>query len=220
MTDLASDPSAFWERRRSLPVEPTTDADVAASSGDAHLVLLFALPAEASERFVPALDRISTFDCLAVAPPRYLHVTVTELGRVTDDPEEAGAFTPQGVEGLADDVGHALADADPFEVRFPRLNLFPTVVYAEVDDGDRLAALNDRICALDAVPVHDRDRQFVPHAALAQFRDDGIAGLVESLERDRTLDLGPVAVDTLDLVRVDLRERFPAFETVRRFDLV
>ena len=218
MTDLASDPTEFWERRRDLPVEPTTDADVTRRD-DGHLVLLFELPAETSERFDPTLDRLSAFDCLAVAPPRYLHVTVTAVGDVSDDPDGAGEFAPEGVDALADDVGTVLAGAEPFEVRFPRLNLFPTVVYAEVDDDGRFVALNDRVCALDAVPVQGRDRQFVPHAALGQFRDDDVSALVDALERDRTLDVPSVSVDTLALVRVDFAERFPAFEPLRRYVL-
>ena len=218
MTDLASDPSEFWERRRDLPVEPTTDADVARLDGG-HLVLLFDLPRDVSDRFVPTLDRLSEVDCLAVAPPRYLHVTVTAVGHVTGDSDGAGEFAPEDLDALADDVGAALAGAERFAVRFHRLNLFPTVVYAEVDDDGRFAALNDRVCALDAVPVHDRDRQFVPHAALAQFRTDDASALVDALERDRALDVPAVTVDSLELVRVDFAERFPAFEVVRRYDL-
>ncbi|MFC5969967.1 2'-5' RNA ligase family protein [Halomarina salina] len=219
MTDLATDPAEFWERRRSLPVEPTTDADVAERRDDGHLVLSFDLPADGSERFESTLDRLSAFDCLAVAPSRYLHVTVTPVGFLTDDPNGPGEFATDEVDALAADIGAALSGGDPFEVRFPRLNLFPTVVYAEVDDCGRFAALNDRVCALDAVPVHDRDRRFVPHAALAQFRDEAVSDLVDALERDRSLDVGPVTVDSLSLVCVDLGERFPAFDEVRRYDL-
>nr|WP_305794349.1 2'-5' RNA ligase family protein [Halomarina rubra] len=165
------------------------------------------------------LDRLDAFDSLAVAPSRYLHVTVTVVGDVTTAGGRSGTVAPTDLDALADDLGEALTDVAPFDVRFPRLNVFPTVVYAEVDDGGQFVALNDRACAVDAVPVHDRDRQFVPHAALAEFRDEDVTGVVDALERDRSLDVGPVRVDRLDLVRVGLDDRFPRFERLRRFAL-
>lgn len=220
MTDLADDPAEFWERRHDLPVVTTTDADVAARERTrGHLVLLFDLPPDASERFAPTLDRLGTFDCLAVAPPRYLHVTVTAVGTVVEESGDPGEVAVSDLDAFAGSIGDALGDLAPFEVRFPRLNLFPTVVYAEVDDGGRFAALNDRVCDLDTVPVHDRDRQFVPHAALGEFRTEDVDGLVAALEAERGLDVPPVTVDRLDLVQVDLSERFPRFDVVRRYDL-
>ncbi|MWG35991.1 2'-5' RNA ligase family protein [Halomarina oriensis] len=219
MTDLASDPAAFWERRHDLSVDPTTDEDVARRSDAGHLVLLFDVPRRVSEQFIPTLDRLSSFDCLAVAPPRYLHVTVTAVGTVVDGPDGPGDVAPGALQTLADDVGTALRGVDPFTVEFPRLNLFPTVVYSELADEGRFAELNDRVCSLDAVPTHDRDRQFVPHAALGTFRDEDVGAVVTDLERDRTLDVSSVTVDELTLVSVDHRERYPRFECVRRYAL-
>jgi 2'-5' RNA ligase len=238
VSDLAADPEAFWERRHDLSVRPTTDADVAAREGGDRLVALFDLPTPTGDRFDPTLDRLREFDALAVVPRRYLHVTVTEVGRVVDDPDGPGEVAPGGVADLADAVGRALAGAERFEVRFPRLGLFPTVVYAAVDDGGRFGALNDRVRSLDAVPVAPRDESFVPHATVAQFREERVEAVVAALERDRRLgESGPggsragdrgesaddgvpsVAVDAVDLVRVDPTERFPRFERVRRYPL-
>jgi hypothetical protein len=39
------------------------------------------------------------------------------------------------------------------------------------------------------------------------------------MERDREVGAGPLRVDALELVALDLRERFPTFETVARFPL-
>lgn len=226
MTDdeFASDPAEFWERRHDLSIRPTT-ADDLADRGERrgrHLDLVWDLPVGRTDEvvFERLRDRLSAFDCLTVAPPHYLHVSVKAVGRVVPDPDADEEFSTGDLPLLADAIGTALDGVDPFEVRLPRLNLFPTVVYSEIDDDGRFAALNDRVGAVPDVPVHERDQQFIPHAALAEFvGTSDYPALVEALEDDRTVDVGPVEATTLDLVSVDLSDRFPRLESVRRYDL-
>lgn len=220
--DVATDESEFWERRRELTPRPTTAADVRerAEGRHRHLVLLADLSAAAGA-FRPALDALDGFDCLAVAPPRNLHVTVKVVGNVVAEPTDAGEFAPDEEATVVDVLGDALAGAGAFEVAFPRLNLFPGVVYAEVADGGRFADLNRRVCERPELPVWDRDRDgFVPHVTLAQFvRRAGYDRVVDHLERERSLDAGPHRVEAVELVALDLAERYPPPETVATFDL-
>lgn len=203
--DLATDPGEYWAARRDLTPAPVSPPD---ESGR-HLVLLARVP----DLFADTRRRLSDFDCLAVAPPGYLHVTVTPVGTLGD------GVPPDAEDRIRRDARDAFADVDAFDARFPRLNLFPTVVYAEVDADGGFAALNDRACRLSDVPVHDRDRSFVPHATLAQFTgDDDYDALVEYLEANHALD-ATVRVDAVDLVALDHGERFPAFETVETYEL-
>lgn len=207
----------YWEERHELTPMPTTDADVAERDVDRHLVFLARLTDEAvREALRPTLDGLAEFNCLVVAPERYLHVTVTLAGNV--GPEHR--LTAADENRIAEQARDAFADVAPFEVSFPRLDLFPTVVFASVDDGGTFAALNERACGVDGVEVHDRDEEFVPHITLAQFRShEGCDDLLAWLEANRDLDVPPVRVTELELVAVGLDQRFPEFECVARYPL-
>lgn len=203
--DLATSPADFWERRRDLTPEPVTPADASAR----HLVFL----ASVGDALAEARTGLDQFDCLAVAPPAYHHVTVTVVGNVGE------AVTRAGEDRLREAARDAFDGVEAFDVSFSRYNLFPTVVYAEVDDGDAFAELNERACALDGVSVHDRDDAFVPHATLAQFTGDSdYDELLDFLEEDRTLDL-TARIEEVELVAVDPSERFPEFDTVESYSL-
>ena len=207
----------YWDERHQMTLEPTTDVDIADRDGARHLVFLARVDDEgAQEALRPTLDALAEFDCLAVVPERYLHVTVTLAGNVGPDRRLSAADE----ERIAAAGREAFADASPFEVSFPRLDLFPTVVFAAVDDDGSFAALNERACDIDGVEVQGRDEGYVPHLTLAQFRSrEDYDGLVEWLEANRTLDVPSARVTDLELVAVDLDERFPAFETVAQYHL-
>lgn len=207
----------FWGERDDLTLETTTEADVEERDVDRHLVFLAHITDDDVRTALrPTLGSLSTFDCLAVVPERYLHVTVTLAGNVGADRR----LSPADEERIAADARDVFADVDPFEVSLPRLDLFPTVVFAAVADGGAFADLNDRACRIDGVECHPRDDGFVPHATLAQFRGDSDDDdLVGWLEDDRTLSAPSLSVTELELVAVSLDERFPRFETVARHPL-
>lgn len=209
--------SGFWDDRRGMPLETTTDADVADWDVDRHLVFLAHVTDESMrEALRPTLDALSEFDSLVAVPEHYLHVTVTPAGNVGPERRLSAADEKR----IATDARDAFSGIGSFEISFPRLNLFPSVVFAEVQDGGAFATLNDRACGIDGVEVLDRDEDFVPHATLAQFRNErDYDELVEWLEENRALSVPPLRVTELELVAVATDERFPSFETVARYPL-
>lgn len=209
--------TGYWAERDGMTVEATTDAEAAAADADRHLVFLAHVTDDAvRDALRPTLGALAGFDCLAAVPKRYLHVTVTLAGNVGPGCRLSAADEDR----IAAAARDAFAGVDPFTASFPRLNLFPTVVFAEVEDGGRFADLNDRACGIDGVEVHDRDAGFLAHLTLAGFRSSADYGaLVDWLEANRSLDLPPVRVSEVELVAVALDERFPAFETVARYPL-
>jgi 2'-5' RNA ligase len=194
-----------------MDLETTTAEDVAERDVSRHLVLL-ARPSEAvAEAFRTTLDALDAFEGLAVPPKRYLHVTVTLVGNV--GPEVR--LSPADESRIADDLHEAFAGVEPFEASFPRFDLFPSVVFAAVDDGGAFAELNERACGVDGIRVHDRDEGFTPHLTLAQFRSqEEYDDVVAWLEEHRELDVPSMRVEEIDLVA-----RFPEFETVERYSL-
>ncbi|QLD86354.1 2'-5' RNA ligase family protein [Natronomonas halophila] len=222
---LASNPATFWNRRHELSLAPITDEDVRQRAGGRgrHLVLLARITDDTvRSRVEPILKRLDGFDCFAAQPTRNLHITVKVLGNVVENPQDEAEFAPEEEAELVAKLDDALEEATSFAVDIPRLNLFPDVVYAEVADDGRFAALNHRVCSIAGVPVRERDRTgFIPHLTLGHFtRRDGYERLLQYLERNRSLDLPPRPVSELELVALDFSDgRFPPYETVRTYDL-
>jgi 2'-5' RNA ligase len=208
--------SGFWNERHEMDLETTTAEDVAARDVSRHLVLLARVDDAVAKAFQTSLDALDAFEGLAVPPERYLHVTVTLVGNVGPDCR----LSPADEFRITDELYDALDGVEPFEVSFPKFDLFPSVVFASVDDGGAFAELNERACRVDGVEVHDRDEGFTPHLTLAQFRSqEGYDHVVSWLDEHRTLDVPSMRVDEVELVAVDLAARFPEFETVQRYTL-
>jgi 2'-5' RNA ligase len=223
---MASDAEEFWDRRHA--VVPSSSGGVV-SDDDRRLVLL----ADVSDAAVVSeygrlRSRLDEFACLRPMPPDSLHVTVKllkgEFARSTGGalPTAAGAPSVERGPGGAATIAEALASFEPFEVAFPRFNLFPDVVYAEVDDGGRLEELNRALCRLPGTTTLDRDREnFVPHLTLGylagseEYRD-----LIGFLERNRELSFPTLLVDRLELVSYGATDDGrPTYRTLRTYDL-
>lgn len=210
-----SDPETWWDQRHDLSVSTTTTADIdARADGPAELVLLADITAETVlAAFDTVRDRCKGFDCLATPPLEYLHVTVKVFDRDTHPAPPTPSFRSS--------LDSALEPVAPCTIGFPRLNLFPSVVYAEVSDDDWFGHVNDRVCRLPAVTVMDRDEGFIPHVTLGQFTQrEGYSAVVGALETRRDIDVPSVTVDTLQLVAVDHSQgRYPPFEVVDTYYL-
>lgn len=219
----ATDPAEFWERRRNLTPQPTTESNIEerAKNGGRHLVLLADIIDKAVlSAFDAELSALNRFDCLEPVPLRYLHVTVKVVGNVVENADAVGLSDEQETR-IIEDVSAAVSGVEPFSVEFPRFNLFPSTVYAEVADDGRLAELNCRACDVPEIEVHDRDRDgFIPHATLGQFvADEDYDQMLDYLEANRSIDAGPAEIGAIELVALDLAERYPTFETIERFEL-
>lgn len=205
---MASNVEEYWQRRREL--SPTPDRP-AVADGDRRLALLV----DASTSAVAAhhrrlADRLGAFDCLQPTPAEQLHCTVKLFDRSARD----GADAPTR-EAVAAAVTDTLADVAPFELSFPRLNLFPDTVYAEVADGGTLSAINAALCEHTATVTDDRDAdQFLPHLTLGYFTgDDEYDRLVDFLETNRSLAFPAVEVTELALVERQVTARSEAAST-------
>jgi 2'-5' RNA ligase len=221
---LAEGPTEFWERRHELTPQATTDTDIEerAENGGRHLVILADIADEdILSQFESELSGLDRFDCIAAVPLQYVHVTVKVMGNVVSEPRNEADLIAEDEGRIVAAAGSVFSDIEPFTVDFPQLNLFPTTVYAEVADDGRFSELNRRICDVPEIPVRNRDGQgFIPHATLGQFVSDReYKRLIEYIEANRHIDIGPIEVSEIELVALDLTTRFPAFETVETFDL-
>jgi 2'-5' RNA ligase len=167
---------------------------------------------------VDALDSLEGVEGVSRA---WLHATVKMLGFVVSNPTDEDEVSAETAERLAIEAADAVADIGQFEVRLPRLNVFPSVVFCEVHDDGRLAEIHERLLGLEGMPAYQYDGDgYTPHVSLAHFETEvGFERAVAWTESNRELDAGTVTVDAFELVDIDLREGFSTFETVRRYEL-
>jgi len=199
--DMASTPTEYWERRREI--SPSPERPVVAD-GDRQLALVVELgDAGVHAAYERLQDRLGRFDCLRATPAGELHLTVKLFDHALDALD--GDAAPVRVDDIDTAVTELLADRERFEVGFPRLNLFPDTVYAEVEADGMLSALNRALCDPAWAATSDRDReQFIPHLTLGYLTaDEGFDRLVDYLERHRDPAFPTATVSELSLVAAD-----------------
>lgn len=227
MTDdtVASNETEFWERRHDLTLSPITEKDIEqrAIGRIRHVVLLAHITDETIvSRFGSILKRLGDFNCIAPIRTTNLHITGKVFGNVVEEPNGEGEFSKQDERELATSLQSALCKTIPFTASFPRFNIFPGVVYAEVVDDGHFATVNHRVCERSDTPVWNRDRGgFIPHLTLGHIiQRSGYEHLLQYLERNRSLAIPSTTIEELKLVALDLSDgRFPQYETIEIYDL-
>jgi 2'-5' RNA ligase len=207
--EMASDPSEYWERRRQL--RPSPEGRVVAADDRALALVVDVTDPGVVDAYERLRDRLGGCQCLQATRADDLHLTIKLFpGR----PGEAGPSTGA--------VAAVVERADPFEVRFPRLNLFPDAVYAEADADGALPALNRALCERDGIVATDRDGdRFVPHLTLGYFTgSDRYERLVDFLERNREPSVPSTTVRELSLVASEATPEWrSAWRTLRTYTL-
>lgn len=214
---MASDVEEYWDRRREISPSPERPF---VADGDRRLALLADVSdADLADRYERLSARLDEFACLRPTPPEELHLTAKVFDRRTRESETAGgdADAPS-VERVDQLVRDAVDGVDRFEVDFPRLNLFPDAVYAEVEDEGVLSAVNRRLCDRVETMTADRDaEQFLPHLTLGYFTsDEEYDGLVDFLEVNRDLAFPTTTVSEFHLVTYDVTAEWPSATTTLR----
>ncbi len=217
---MASEAAEFWARRRELDPSPD-DNDSEDDGGDTNRQLVL-LADVADDPLRPThtrvAERLDEFECLAPSPFETLHLTI----KVFDVAVDGTGVVDPAVDRIDDVVSRVVENVEPFDVEFTRMNLFPDVVYAEVDEDDRLTELNRRLCADPAVATLARDTEgFIPHLTLGYFTGDtDYDALVTFLETNREVTLPALTVDELALVAYDLGEHWPpTYDPIETYEL-
>lgn len=212
--EMASDPSEYWARRRTLSPSPVQST---VADGNRQLSVLADASGSAVRRQSgPLLDRLDRFSCLRATPPDDLHLTVKVFNAGRSRTKEMDTAQAQQL------VDQIAADTGPFDIRFPRLNLFPDIVYAEADSNGALTELNRAFCRTSETVDTDRDRTgFIPHLTLGYFTgEEEYDDLVDFMETNRDPGLPALRVDELALVSFDTTaDRHTVADTIATYTL-
>lgn len=214
----------FWNQRHEL--EPVvTDAEAQESWADGRKRYLTFLVDICSHTVVEDLGNVASslaeFESIRPVPPEYLHITVKQVGFTTEDAEEEDEVSPAKVEMIASQASEVFSKVEPFTTRFPRLNLYPSVVFCEAHAEGQLETLHRELMKLSGVPEHQHDGDsYEPHVTISQFKaTSDYQDVLKWLQNNRDVSTGTVQVDTIDLVEVNPNHFFPEFRLVERYSL-
>lgn len=220
---VRDDYGGFWPRRHEIEVKPKGGWPDVPDRFREHLVFIIELRPETREALGKAARPLATSDAAIAAPPSYYHVTVTIAGDLVKPGTESGTgeFDPESLEQLRTEARETLSktECDFFEASLPRLNLFPAVLFCEVEDGGTLSTLNSELCEVTGVTEHERDADYVPHVTLGHFVKTDISELLESIEQDRIVESPPLNIDAVELIGMRFDQPYPERRTIERFPL-
>jgi hypothetical protein len=217
---MTSNPAEFWDRRHDI----TLSAVAGTRGGDKNYRLALLVDITDPEvitkcrRVVEDLDR---FDCFDTAASEMYHLTI-KMFDVGVEPSTNGIIDPRTtVQQIDTVVSDAISACDPFAVDFTQFNIFPDIVYGEVEDNGQLAEMNRVICDHDGITTLDRDRdQFIPHLTFGYFRGEGdCQALVEFIEANRELQFPTVLIEQVTLVAYDVGDHQPTYNHIKTYEL-
>jgi len=214
----------FWNQRHEMePVVTDTEGRKSWSDGrERYLTLLVDV---CNHTTVEELDTVASslaeFESIRPVPPEYLHITVKQVGFITENGRKGDEVSPPTVETIASRASEVFSEMEPFTARLPRLNLYPSAVFCEVHDEGQLETLHRQLLNLSEIPEHQHDGDsYDPHITLSQFQGaEDYEGVLEWLESNRDVSAGTLQVDTIDLVEVNPKHFFPEFRLVERYSL-
>ena len=215
--------AGYWGRRRHLdPFVTTAETRSTWANGRNHYrSFVVHVTGSAADTLAELAESVGGFDCVRPASKESLHIAVKDLGFVVDEAAATDEIDPDSADAIADAAADIFAREQRFEVTFPRLNVLPNSVFAEVDSDGRFERLHRELLALPGAPTLPGDGDaYTPHATLGEFRSTSdFQYFVEWLEEHRDVDADPFEVEAFSLVEVDPTLPFPPFDTLRSYEL-
>lgn len=166
----------------------------------------------------PSLDEIraalSEYPFVRTHPDSFLHITLQELGFVTENPKNPDEITPARIDEFIQGASAALVDAIPFDIRLGGANSFQDAAFLDVHDRGQCSRMHTRLRELAAVPSQPK-YAFVPHTTIAHYiaecKSDGLSGGIAKW-RDRRF--GSFTVHEIEIVTIDPGVPYPELVTI------
>lgn len=171
------------------------------------------VPAEAlSPELAKVRAAMEQFPFIRIHPDGFLHVTIQELGFLTDTPGAPDEISPVRLEEFAHAAAHATAEREPFTVSLGGVNSFQDAVFLEVHDGGALQRLHARLFELAAIPRAPR-YAYLPHATIGHYTEDAPSGhLAATFSPWRLTVFGQYRVEQVEIVTLRTDVPYPPLE--------
>jgi 2'-5' RNA ligase len=183
-------------------------------------ICLIRVPADVLQ---PSLDEfrhgLSAYPFVRLHPDHFLHISLQELGFVTEIPKQVDEITPARMDEFVTGATAALSDAVPFDIRLGGANSFQDAAFLDVHDRGQCSRMHSRLRELAAVPTRPKFA-YIPHCTVAHYTEEVAApGLQETIDRWRDRRFGSFTVHNLEVVSLDLNESYPQLVTIAEIPL-
>jgi len=180
------------------------------------------VPVEAAKfrgRLDPIREALRQFPFVSLHPDHFLHITLTLLGFLSEEPEDEDEVCRERLREIEADARRGLSGFPPFPIRFANLNAFPAAAFVEAHDGGMLDELRGTLSASCGLSKPSGP----PHLTLAYFQaPDGTPApeeLVSTLARFREWPVGEMTVQSVEMTLLDLRSDYPEPEPLAQIAL-
>ena len=215
----------FWNARGNLQPNTRTFRPFRGWEQGAgkHLVFLFRVNSpEILSNIAEVQADLSRDEAFVPFPGNYIHITVKVWGFLEDKRAAPGDILPEELGHVIPQFQAKLSSSKAFDAKLGRLNVFPSVVFTEVQDGGCFAELNRKVLEIPGIEARWSDHpNYIPHAALGTFKDGmNVKPLIKRLEAHRDISFGTINVNNVELVIAHWRDtKFPIFESMCRIEL-
>lgn len=166
--------------------------------------LIYRVPPRLWRSLGTVQKKLKAIDARQLYPnPGNFHIPVKGLGYLGEEVDRTKyEQTLSKIEKIVSEFGS-------FEINLAGLGVFPTGIYARVEDGGKFKAINERIARelkgqIDA-SAYDSE-SFVPHVTLASFVTKDVSKLLDLVNSDsmKNFEFGPAGVFEIEVVRTNL----------------
>lgn len=157
----------------------------------------------------PLRQALSAVPEVRLHPDGFLHVMIQELGFVTENPTAPDEITPARLEEFAIAAVEPIAATSPFSLDFGGANAFLDAVFLEVDPGETLNHLHDRLLDLAALPWSS-EFSYLPHCTIAHFTGEApTPAAVTAIAPWRGHSFGSEPITEIEIVTLDTWDPYP-----------
>lgn len=206
----------IWQAFRSQPTVEDGRHDTPewlARNGEFAFAMIRVPASSLQPRLNELREVLSRYPYIRLHPDHFLHITLQELGFVSDRPQTSTDITPVRLEEFAQTAAVVTADHRKFTIDFRGVNSFRDAAFIEVHDGGQCEPLHDRLFELAAIPKAPQFA-FVPHATVGHYTEAADNHpLVRDLQRWREVSFGTLEVTEIEIVTMSSAEAYPVLKT-------
>jgi 2'-5' RNA ligase len=228
MSNISADFATAWQRFQSAPslrlLQETLEWEWTRGRTDFVAFLIPISDSATKTHIAGQIEAIRDITGVDPYPEDYWHITVKQVGFLTNSDAQADEVTADAVEQIAEQARSIIEAVQPFTARVGSPNAFEEVVFLEVLDGGAVRHLNTALSGrLDSVPRYPIDgAMWLPHVSVARFSsNDGLDELKARLASLRAeANEGPsFTVDEVMLIQAHLAAEAPTFDLLAHYEL-
>lgn len=164
-------------------------------------------------------DSLGHLPFVRLHPDHFLHIPVQELGFLTEKPSSRDEFQQEWLDEFIAQAENPISEFNPFDITLGGVNSFVDALFLDVHDNGWLHRIQARLIDFVAIPPNMR-YSYLPEATIAHYTEAApIGNLVAALTPWRDQTFGTLRVESIDIVKFQTGEPYPALELVHRFEL-